>query len=117
MPKNNDDVIKIIELIKSLKGHKILIQGNHDWRLVKNLEFCKLFEEITIYKEIKDNNRRVILFHYPIEDWNYQRYNSYHLNGHIHYDISINIPNRFNVCVEVRNYSPVTLDELIEGIN
>lgn len=113
-PKNTDDVIQVIKLLKRLNGNKILIQGNHDWRLLKNIEFCELFKIITIYKEIKDNDRRVVLFHYPIEDWNYQRYGSYHIHGHVHDNIVINIPNRFNAGVDVQNFYPVTLDELIK---
>ena len=38
---------------------------------------------------------------------------SYHLHGHIHNTTVTHIDRRYNVSVDVINYTPVTLDELI----
>ncbi|MBQ9160901.1 MAG: hypothetical protein IJ122_06225 [Methanobrevibacter sp.] len=105
------------ELIQSLHGKKFLIKGNHDFGITK---YCKdLFEKILPYMEIKDENREVMLFHYPIFNWNKQQYGTYHCYGHVHSneEFQLNIKNSFNVGVDVNNYFPVTLDELIEKQN
>ena len=111
---------QLFKLIKNLNGNKHLIIGNHDSKWLKSYNNqCneKLFESISIYKDIYDDkNRRIIMFHYPIEDWDGMYRGSYHLYGHVHnvdngYKV---IPNRFNVGVDVIDFEPKTLDELIE---
>ena len=82
----NDD---IISLCAKLKGHKILIQGNHDYRALRDLRIRNIFDEILPYAEVKDvdNNGKqcdVILSHYPILMWNKQHRGSIHLYGHVH---------------------------------
>ena len=74
-----------------------------------------LFESIHNYLKIKDNGRDVILFHYPIFNWDMQKYGSYHLYGHVHGDpeFQLKMPNTFNAGVDVNNWEPKTLDELI----
>ena len=113
--KNLNDVNKVLQCMKRLKGRKVWIQGNHDARLIKNPEACSLFEDISIYKKIVDEGREVILMHYPIECWERMNYGSYHVHGHIHNRVVTNISNRFNAGVDVNKYKPVTLKELIEN--
>lgn len=43
------------------------------------------------------------------------RYGTYHLYGHVHSKDTLIRPNAFNVGVDVRNYQPVTLEELLES--
>lgn len=96
---------------------KHFIKGNHDKEIfISTIKEKGLIEEVNIYQEIIDNNRRVILFHYPIEDWNGQYHGSYHLFGHIHNSNNYykTIENRFNVSIESIDYEPKTLDELIK---
>ena len=108
---------EISKILQCLPGKKILITGNHDPGNLKDKRYKNCFAAIYPYKNIKDKGREVILCHYPIEDWDRRREGSYHLHGHIHKgrDQISEIPNRFNVNVEYRNYEPVTLDELIES--
>lgn len=67
-----------------------------------------------------DEGRKVILFHYPIVDWNHKHYVSYHLYGHVHDSAGKDIEymkiekRAFNVGIDVNNYEPMTLDELIK---
>lgn len=113
------DINALYNLLKQLKGHKHLITGNHDNKWLKHIQMkdrADILETIQLYKTISDDGRMVVLFHYPIEDWDGQYHGSYHLFGHIHnvdngYRI---IPNRFNVGVDVNDFEPKTLDELIE---
>ena len=110
--------INAIEILKRLNGKKHFIKGNHDKEsFLSTIKEKGLIEEVNIYQEINDNDRRVILFHYPIEDWNGQYHGSYHLFGHIHNSNNYykTIENRFNVSIESINYEPKTLDELIKN--
>lgn len=108
------DIQQVKDILKSLNGKKHLIKGNHD-KFLKQLNWRDYFESLDVYKEIDDNGRMVILFHYPIEEWNGYYRNSYMLYGHVHdndTDIKVH-PRKFNVGVDVNDFEPKTLDELI----
>ncbi len=80
---------EIIEFVSTLKGHKILIRGNHD--KVKDVRYKQLYDEICDYKEVRDTlygeNVKLILCHYPILMWKDQHYGSILLYGHVHNSI------------------------------
>lgn len=82
----NKDNEYLCEIISTLKGNKILVQGNHE-KLNDN-RLRQLFKEIIPYKEIADNyngiNHKLILCHYPILFWNNQHKGWLHLYGHVH---------------------------------
>ncbi len=62
-----------------------LIQGNHDPRGEK--KFDALFEsvdEIITAKGIAGVAERVVLFHYPLEQWQGRPTGAFHLHGHVH---------------------------------
>ena len=107
-----------IEILKQLNGKKYFVKGNHDdGEFIDYITKNNLVEWVKDYAEIIDNERRVVLCHYPIEDWNWQYSGSYHLFGHIHNNTRHNykvFEKRFNVSCEVIGYEPKTLDELIE---
>ena len=105
---------EIGNILNNLPGHKILITGNHDFKNIHSGSYKKVFDKITSYLEIEDNGRNVILFHYPLEDWNGKYREYYHLHGHIHNneDSLSQKERRFNVSAEVVDYTPVSLDEL-----
>lgn len=80
-------------VLKRLNGKHYLITGNHDQVITKNISVFtqedkhdgnKILEEVSNYKEIKYGRNTVVLFHYPICEWNKAHYGSYHLCGHIH---------------------------------
>ena len=101
-----------------LNGIKILIKGNHD----KNKMPEGVFDEITLYKEIRDGDYKVILFHYAIESWLHRfakdnrgenpKIKTVHLHGHSH-GLTPKIPNRYDVGCDSTNYTPVTLKEIL----
>ncbi|MBB1549821.1 metallophosphoesterase [Candidatus Saccharibacteria bacterium] len=112
---------RVSELIKRIKCKKHLIIGNHDY-FTRSKDLCSLFDSVSNYLEIEDEGRTVILFHYPIQNWNLKRYGSIHLYGHVHSkeELQLKEENAFNVGVDVNNFMPVTLEELLlkrGGIN
>lgn len=79
------------EVLDRLQGKLFLIQGNHDWYLKKADFRAERFEWIKHYAEIHDNQRKVILCHYPVMCYNGQyrldkngNPRSYMLYGHVH---------------------------------
>lgn len=100
--RKNDDVVIIgdlswgnaketNELLKRLNGRLYLIQGNHD-RFLTNKEMdAGRFKWIKPYEELSDNERKVVLCHYPIMCYNGQyrldengNPRTYMLYGHVH---------------------------------
>ena len=113
---------KQLEILRSLKGRKHLILGNHDRNL--NTAVRDEFASTNDYLKLNDNGRCVILSHYPILEWDGYFRGAYHIYGHIHnnfdtlaYQIINNNPehfkNAFNAGVDVTGYTPRTLNELI----
>lgn len=107
------------KVITSLNGKKVLIKGNHDQWIEENEYLEELFEDICDYKVIEDIGRKVVLFHYPIAEWNHKHYNSYHLYGHIHTNHNEYMDsqkNCFNVSADLFEFIPQSLDELIKTV-
>ena len=81
---SNKDNEYLCEIISTLRGRKVLIQGNHEG--MKDARLRQLFVEITPYKEIIDNynglNHRLVLSHFPILFWASQHKGSILLHGH-----------------------------------
>lgn len=107
-------------ILNKLKGKKVLVRGNHEQWLEDNEYLKDRFEEVIDYKVINDNNIKVVLFHFPILNWDHKHYSSIHIHGHIHNnyrkDTEILLEdNRYNASVDVNNYEPCTLEELTEN--
>lgn len=117
-----------IPILRSLKGQKFLIKGNHD-RCNDN-KFLREFVKVTEYLEVKDSGRTVILCHYPIPCFKNHFYGSFHLYGHVHNSFEWNMMEHdkylmeelyttpcqmFNVGAMMpwMDYTPRTLDEII----
>lgn len=110
------------EYLAQLKGHKMLILGNHDASWIWHDGVSKYLDANISIVELIDKNRKVVLCHYPMLTWPHIRPGAYMVYGHLHgnrgqapcicYGLN---PNMLNSCVEVNGYQPVTLDELIEN--
>lgn len=75
------------EFINSLKGKMVFIKGNHDYKTLNFLRQNKNFREkvkVYDYLEIVRNQKTIVLFHYPILEWNKAYHGSIHLYGHWH---------------------------------
>ena len=75
---------KAAVLLKRMNGRKILIEGNHDHKALKDINFQKCFAEVHKYLEIVYNGTKVCMFHYPIAEWNQMHRGSVHFHGHLH---------------------------------
>jgi len=98
-----------------LNGRKFIIWGNHDQGAV-DLPWADVYH----YLELKDGPYNIVLFHYPIYEWNGLYKGYYHFYGHVHNDLKgyeklgINWKARaFDVGVEALNYYPQTAEEII----
>lgn len=127
-----------IPVLNRLEGRKVLIRGNHDLKHIDG-RLRSLFDDVKDYKEISDNGRKVCMCHFPIMFYNHSHSpNSYMLCGHVHttkenewleawrndlrnkriqdgvgsYGQIINV----GCMMPYMDYTPRTLDELIEGV-
>ena len=119
-------------VLDALNGQKFLIRGNHD--RCNDSKFLKKFVKVVDYLEVEDEDRHVVLSHYPIPCFKNHFYGWYHLYGHVHSSFEWNMMehtryqmealyekqcNMYNVGAMMPwvNYTPRTLDEIIEGYN
>lgn len=75
----------IAAFVRKLNGNINLIKGNHDQeKHLNKLKEDGLINNWWDYKEIKIQDTKVCLFHFPIAAWNQQGRGSWHLHGHSH---------------------------------
>ena len=86
--------------------------------LRKDDEALSCFADVDKLRMIKDNERGVVLCHYPLITWNKKHYGSYHVYGHVHRNIGeetlfmIKQERAFNAGCMINGYVPCTLEEL-----
>jgi calcineurin-like phosphoesterase family protein len=98
-----------VKTISRLPGKKHLIYGNHDQVIRGSKELQSHFVSIQEYKELKFNGQELILFHYPIQEWNKIHHGAIHCYGHIHQRRS-NVGGRaINVCVDSPDLADVNV--------
>ncbi len=113
------DIQSVNSCIARLSGIKHLVVGNHDIDLLKDPLFDRSpFRWIKNYYEFPlTAKKKIVLFHYPIFDWDNRYRGYYHLYGHVHYQAMEAMPaGSFNVSVENIDYRPISLDEVLEKI-
>jgi calcineurin-like phosphoesterase family protein len=71
-------------VIMRLNGRKILIEGNHDRKTLMDQTFRSAFKEVHQYLQVNYDGHRVIMFHYPIWEWDQMHRGSLHFYGHLH---------------------------------
>ena len=79
---------KAVSHLQRLRGHKVLIKGNHDAKLVKDEKFCEQFIAMHDYYSMNVNEVKVVMFHYPIAEWDQMHRGSVHFHGHLHGSVS-----------------------------
>lgn len=125
-------------IIENLKGTKILIRGNHDYRFTSS-QFAEMgFKDIRDFLFINFSNaEKVLLSHYPYTPNMFKRFyyryikRSFHrdyyelyprdcgkwlIHGHHHAGKPVN-GRRINVCVDVNGFKPISETTICKIIN
>lgn len=96
-------------LFARLRGTKRLVVGNHDNDAVKALPWA----EVANYAKIKCEGETVVLFHYPLREWDQFWRGTLHLHGHVH-GTHAATRRSCDVAVDVWDFAPVGLTRLIQ---
>ena len=93
------------DYIKSIRGYKVLIKGNHD---TGASTYNSLFDEV--YDGPVFISPKILLTHEPVAF-------PYGLNihGHDHNNSSFRDDKHINICAELINYSPISLLDIIKS--
>ena len=113
------------EILSRLKGRKYLIKGNHENYLNKAEFNQNAFEWIKEYHVLKYEGMEFVLFHFPMLSWHKSHRGSFHLYGHVHNSasrypefaekIKILGNKAFNVGVDVNDFYPVSIKQIIDS--
>jgi calcineurin-like phosphoesterase family protein len=79
---------KATEIMHRLNGTKILVEGNHDRKALNDPSFRSCFKEVHKYLDINYDGNKVVMFHYPIVEWDQMHRGSVHFHGHLHGGVS-----------------------------
>lgn len=97
-----------LAIMARLNGTKILLLGNHDKMPAR--EYLKYFKDVRSCKNLD----RMLLTHYPVHPDSIGKARC-NVHGHTHGQLVpvVNPEDRYiNVCVEMTNYAPISLEEL-----
>lgn len=97
-------------LMSRLKGQKRLIVGNHD--KIWNPSLQMHFQKVDLWKGFKEGNFTASHFPLRLESL---RDGAFNVHGHIHQRM-MEDPHYINVSVEVRDYTPVHYDQILDEI-
>ena len=75
-------------MMMRLNGDKILIEGNHDRKTLKDTTFLRAFKEVHKYLDITYDGHKIVMFHYPIAEWDQMHRGALHFHGHLHGGVS-----------------------------
>jgi calcineurin-like phosphoesterase family protein len=95
-------------LFKRLNGTKVLILGNHD--AGKDQLLLKYFSRIYSWRFLKEFG--LLLTHVPIHESSLSSKLKWNIHGHTHDKGSPEGPYK-SVCVELTNYTPVPIEEVV----
>jgi calcineurin-like phosphoesterase family protein len=110
---------KTREVVGRLNGRKFFVRGNHD-SVMDGMDWA--FEAVYEYKEIKygfpnaSEQRRIVLFHFPIQSWHQVGRGSWHLHGHCHGNLPQTEMARQDVGVDTHDFYPWHVDEIAEAM-
>ena len=109
-----------VKYLDALNGRKHLVIGNHDTKNLKDPEFRRRFVEIRDIITVTDGNIKIVLFHYPMVEWNGMYHGTWHFFGHIHnsnnnaQEVMSEVLHAINIGAEMIGYTPRTAKELTE---
>jgi calcineurin-like phosphoesterase family protein len=102
---------RVASLLRILHGHKHLIAGNDDDAAVTGSDG---WETVQPYAEMSVDGRHLVLCHYPFRTWRNAGKGSINLHGHSHGRLKP-LPRQRDVGVEIWDFRPVQLAELLGG--
>ncbi|WLF84533.1 phosphoesterase [Moraxella sp. ZY210820] len=124
------DLKRITKVLSQLNGEHHLIFGNHDDIIQNHLDKLlntqkhdgkPLLSSAQSYLKLKIEKQTLILFHYPIAEWDGCHKGYYHLHGHIHermsdiqgriLNVGFDLHGRFLTLDDIQHY----LDDIIES--
>lgn len=71
-------------MVNRLNGKKILVEGNHDRKTLQDQTFRSAFAEVHKYLDITYDGHKIVMFHYPIAEWDQMHRGALHFHGHLH---------------------------------
>jgi len=99
----------VAELLARLRGRKHLVAGNNDPQATTELGG---WESVQPYIEIETEGVSLVLCHYPFRTWRGMGKGWVNLHGHCHGRLKP-LPRQFDVGVDVWEFRPVTLSEIL----
>ena len=100
---------QIAALLGRLSGRKHLVTGNNDADATTRQP---AWASVQPYAELKFDGRLLVLCHYALRTWRDMGKGALDLHGHSHGRLKP-LPRQFDVGVDVRNFSPVTIMDLL----
>ena len=109
--KTTERAAELDHLLGKLHGHKRMLVGNHD--NLKSQAIMRHFEKVELWKGFKAEG--FTCSHIPLR-LDSLRDGTVNVHGHTHQNLMAE-PGYVNVCVEVRDYTPIHLDELAKEVS
>jgi len=108
------DAQRSARIVNRCHGEKILITGNHDTKNLKDRTYRSCFAEVHNYLTVNYKGTFVVMFHYPIWEWDQMHHGSVHFHGHLH-GRSHGIQGRImDVGMDLNDCTPFLLDDVIK---
>ena len=108
------------EITNSLNGIKHLVPGNHDVEWMSDPAKSAMFDIMSMIDVITDNERKVVLCHYPLAAYDGSTSGAVHVYGHVHnnynepnYELIGSLKGCYNAGVDVNDFTPKTLEQLM----
>ena len=100
------------ELLAALHGNKHLVAGNNDPPATTGLA---AWASVEPYAEQVVAGTLVVLCHYPFRSWHGMAKGAVNLHGHSHGRMKQPLPRQFDVGVDVWDFRPVELDQILNS--
>jgi len=100
---------RVADLLATLHGRKHLIVGNNDDAVVTG---CAGWQSVQPYAELTVDGKKLVLCHYPFRTWCDMGKGSVNLHGHSHGRLKP-LPRQFDVGVDVWDFQPVSLSDIL----
>jgi calcineurin-like phosphoesterase family protein len=101
----------VADLLGRLRGRKHLLAGNNDPPATRALDG---WESVQSYLEIEVDGVSLVLCHYPFRSWHGMSKGWVNLHGHSHGRLKP-LPRQFDVGVDVWDFRPVALCEILHS--